>query len=125
MAFRIEFFVKNIAESVRFYQQVLNLDLLQKGEDSACFTNEGSYLLLTSFYILDETHYFKNNGFSKMGGGMEFIITTDEIEQLYERVKQKEPHCIESDLKKQIWGMLDFRVIDPDGYYIRVSSKKQ
>jgi lactoylglutathione lyase len=31
---------------------------------------------------------------------------------------------IESELKLQSWGMKDFRITDPDGYYLRLTSKK-
>lgn len=125
MAFRIEFFVKDIEKSVVFYQNLLRLELAQQGENSASFISDESYLLLTSFDVLEDNHYFKKHNFAKLGGGVEFIIITDQVEELYNSIKQKEPNSIESDLKQQSWGMVDFRVIDPDGYYIRVSSKRK
>lgn len=123
MAFRIEFFVNDIEKSVFFYQNLLKLEISQMGEKSVSFISDESLLLLTSINVLDDNHYFKKHNFAKMGGGVEFIILTDQVEELYKNIKQKNPNSIESDLKQQTWGMVDFRVIDPDGYYIRVSSK--
>jgi lactoylglutathione lyase len=125
MAFRIEFFVNDIEKSVFFYQNLLKLELSQQGEKSVSFISDESFLLLTSIEALDDNHYFKKHNFAKMGGGVEFIIITDQVEEVYKNIKQKNPNSIESDLKLQAWGMLDFRVIDPDGYYIRVSSKRK
>ncbi|WP_366663858.1 hypothetical protein [Geobacillus subterraneus] len=31
---------------------------------------------------------------------------------------------LESELKQQEWGMTDFRLTDPDGYYLRITSPK-
>ncbi|KAB2331733.1 MULTISPECIES: VOC family protein [Bacillaceae] len=125
MAFRIEFFVNDIEKSIFFYQNLLKLELSQQGEKSVSFISNESFLLLTSIEVLDDNHYFKKHNFAKMGGGVEFIIITDQVEEIYKNIKQKNPNSIESDLKLQTWGMLDFRVIDPDGYYIRVSSKRK
>lgn len=121
----MEFFVNNIEKSVFFYRDLLKLELSQQGENSASFISDESYLLLTSFDVLEDSHYFKKHNFTRMGGGVEFIIQTDQVEELYKSIKQKNPHSIESDLKQQTWGMTDFRVIDPDGYYIRVTSKRK
>ena len=45
----------------------------------------------------------------------------DNVEGFYENVKDK-VNVVEP-LVKQPWGLQDFRVVDPFGYYLRFTSK--
>lgn len=86
---------------------------------------ENFSLLLTPDYILEENHYFKRDGgLNSKGKGTEIILVSDDIERLYQYVQEKK-YPMESKLKLQSWGMMDFRITDPDGYYLRITSNKQ
>jgi uncharacterized glyoxalase superfamily protein PhnB len=47
----------------------------------------------------------------------------DDIQSHYQHVINTQVK-LESELTKQDWGMLDFRLADPDGYYLRITSRK-
>ncbi|HSW74142.1 MAG TPA: VOC family protein, partial [Candidatus Limnocylindria bacterium] len=69
-----------------------------------------------------EQPYFKR--FPKetpKGYGVELIIMVDDIESYYKKVKDT-ANVVEP-LIKQPWGLLDFRVADPFGYYLRFTTK--
>jgi len=55
------------------------------------------------------------------GFGIEIVIQVEDVCSYYERVKDKieifEPLCMRP------WGLEDFRLIDPFGFYLRVTSK--
>jgi len=54
---------------------------------------------------------------TKRGYGVEIIIPTNDIQTFYERIREF-AHIVDA-LKVQSWGLRDFRLEDPFGYYIR------
>ena len=59
----------------------------------------------------------------KKGNGFELIIVVDRIEDVYERCKEK--RCtIQEEIQTYPWEMRGFKVVDPDGYFLRVTSKE-
>ncbi|WP_369900094.1 VOC family protein [Bacillus manliponensis] len=123
LEFRLELFVEKLQRSIKFYEEILNITFSKKTTTSAMMKQGNFSLLLTPDYILDEEHYLKRGGLTPKGKGVEIIIVCDDIEQLYEHVLRKN-YPIQSKLKIQSWGMKDFRIVDPDGYYLRITSHK-
>jgi dihydroneopterin aldolase len=56
------------------------------------------------------------------GHGVEIIVTTSEIDALYERAKDLD--AVVEPLAVRAWGARDFRIADPFGYYIRVTEAR-
>jgi len=56
---------------------------------------------------------------TKRGYGVEIVILVDDIEILYKQV-EKFAKVVE-ELKIKPWGLKDFRIEDPFGYYLRFS----
>lgn len=66
--------------------------------------------------------YFKNfPKDTKRGYGIEIVIPVDDVEASYQQAKQF-AH-ISSTLKLQPWGVKDFRIEDPFGFYLRVTER--
>jgi hypothetical protein len=64
--------------------------------------------------------YFKNwPQNTKRGYGVELVIMVEDIEKFYEEVKQFAK--IVEELKIKPWGLKDFRIEDPFGFYIRIT----
>lgn len=121
MHFRLELFVEDLQRSIRFYEEILTLVFSKKNATSAMIKLGDFSLLLTPDYILNENHYLKRGGLKPKGKGVEVIMVFDNIEQIYQHVLEKN-YPVESNLKMQSWGMKDFRIVDPDGYYLRLTS---
>ena len=72
---------------------------------------------------LSNDHHFnpniKNN---QKGYGVEIVLEVSNINEVYEQVKSS-GYPIDGPLKMQNWGLEDFRLIDPDGYYLRITSR--
>jgi hypothetical protein len=72
--------------------------------------------------IYSEQPYF--NRFPKdtiRGYGVELVIMVDDIEGFYDTVKDF-ANVVEP-LTTQPWGLMDFRIADPFGYYLRFTIK--
>ena len=57
------------------------------------------------------------------GVGIELVLEISDIGQFHARM-QKAGVTIHEPLKEQPWGASDFRMLDPDGYYWRITSPR-
>ena len=55
--------------------------------------------------------------------GTEIVIAVDDIHAERDRVVAAGIELAE-DLQEREWGLTDFRVHDPDGYYLRITSRR-
>ena len=119
---RLELFVKDVPKSAAFYKEVLEFETVR---------DEKTYVVMrlgtVEFGIgatagLPKGHYFRPEiGNQRNGLGAEIVLEVDDVQAAYDRVKQH-GHPILSPLTKRPWGLTDFRIADPDGYYLRISS---
>lgn len=121
---RLELFVDDVQTSVDFYTGVLGFDM-SYGDSSYAVVRAGS----VSFGIgpkdgLGRDHYFNPELGEQRGGlGVEIVIEVDDVQNLYDAVVASGwPR--ESELEERSWGLTDFRVADPDGYYLRLTSRE-
>jgi catechol 2,3-dioxygenase-like lactoylglutathione lyase family enzyme len=52
--------------------------------------------------------------------GVELVIEVDDIELLHARVAAT-AWPIDEQLQRRYWGLRDFRLLDPSGYYLRLT----
>ncbi|MDQ0271464.1 VOC family protein [Cytobacillus purgationiresistens] len=120
--FRVELYVKNIEDSLAFYKDIIGLELYGRNERCLRFNYDCFSLLLTSDEVLKKDHYFnKQLSTSMKGSGFEFIIVVESIEAVYERCMNHRYPIID-EIETYSWDMRGFKVADPDGYFIRVTS---
>lgn len=58
------------------------------------------------------------------GVGVELVLEASDIDQFHARMQQAGV-AIHEPLKVQPWGATDFRMLDPDGYYWRITSPRE
>lgn len=64
--------------------------------------------------------YFKDFPFdTKRGYGVEIVVPVDDIDSYYQKVKSF-ANVVEP-LEVRPWGLKDFRIADPFGYYLRMT----
>jgi dihydroneopterin aldolase len=56
------------------------------------------------------------------GHGVEIVVTTSELDALYERATDLE--AVVEPMRMRRWGARDFRIADPFGYYLRITEKR-
>jgi predicted enzyme related to lactoylglutathione lyase len=120
---RIELFVDDVERSVAFYEDVLGF--MKQGGDAAYATlRRGDALIgIGTAAHLPPAHYFDRASFeSRRGIGVEIVIEVDDVGALFEHVQQS-GYQILTPLGQRPWGLRDFRVADPDGYYLRITSR--
>jgi len=73
--------------------------------------------------VLYQQAYFQNfDKATKRGYGVEVVITTNlNLEALQQKLTQNGVKVVEP-LIKRPWGLYDFRIEDPFGYYLRITT---
>lgn len=72
---------------------------------------------------LDEDHPIQLAAHERPGRGVEIVLEVDDVEAMHRHVVSENwPRSAE--LRRQPWRLTDFRVLDPNGYYWRVTSRE-
>jgi uncharacterized glyoxalase superfamily protein PhnB len=69
---------------------------------------------------LSQKHPLKPREGERFGVCVELVVEVEDLDAAFERARAKWP--IEVTLGLRPWGRRDFRVLDPDGFYVRVTS---
>jgi lactoylglutathione lyase len=117
---KIELFVGDLEVSRDFYRRVLGFEQMKGGHMT--LTNGPVIVALDRFDRIPASHHLKRSPNAPRGIGVEFCLYVEEaeLESWYERARRESSLPVEP-LQRRSWGARDFRVVDPDGYYIRIS----
>ena len=123
---RIELFADDLERSVDFYTRVLGFARATPAAEAAadyCAVRLGT---CTIGIGLDEalpgSHPLRSRGRERRGVGVEIVIEVDDVEAAHRRAVEAGWPVL-TPLSDRPWGLRDFRMLDPDGYYIRVTSR--
>jgi uncharacterized glyoxalase superfamily protein PhnB len=120
---RLELFVRELAGSLDFYRRVLGFERESDRAGSYAPLARGSArMALNLLSDLDQGHPIRRAAHERPGLGVEIVLEVDDIEAMYRHVVA-EAWPRSAELQRRPWGLTDFRVLDPDGYYWRVTSR--
>ncbi|MEQ8677774.1 MAG: VOC family protein [Aggregatilineales bacterium] len=121
MRLRLELFVKSVPTSRDFYTNVLAFDEVSYQPDGYSVFRKGYVqIALQAWSQLPDDHPLKPQEQERVGLGVEIVIEVDDLDTLYAHVLNAE-WPIADDLAERPWGSRDFRVVDPNGYYLRIN----
>ena len=121
MHLHIEFFVEDLARSCDFYTVVLEFSVVRQKDDGYIELNRGAATVaINDHRILHLDHPTRPAAGERIGKGVEVVLVTDSLGEVYDHVRAS-GWPISTPLTEQPWGMTDFRIVDPDGIYIRVT----
>jgi lactoylglutathione lyase len=122
---RLELFVSDLRASLEFYGRVLGFE--KEAERPGGYTplaRGTARLALNLRGDLDDDHPIRLAARDRPGRGVEIVLEVDDVEAMYRHVVA-ERWRRSAELRPQPWGLTDFRLVDPDGYYWRVTSRAQ
>ncbi|MBY5635915.1 glyoxalase [Rhizobium leguminosarum] len=123
MQLSLELFVESPEKSLDFYRRVLGFEV--QGSASTEYTmlkNGDAVVAINSRSALSTDHPLRIASGQRAGLGVEIVLKVADVEDAYRAAK--ESGWPVSDLALQPWGLRDFRLVDPDGYYVRVTGRK-
>lgn len=121
---RLELFVEDMEASIAFYIQVLAFEVTRNEPGDYASLRWGNAILGIGpvAKLPEEGGYFGRDISSlRRGLGVEIVLEVDDIEEWVARVEGS-GHPILEPLQDRPWGLRDFRMADPDGYYLRITS---
>ncbi len=123
---RLELFVEDLDSSVAFYADVLGFEVTRRGGEYVSLRRGTVVLGLGPVGKLPDVD--DGPGFSRRrlardkGAGVEIVLELDDVAQLtalHDRCEER--GVVVEALQPRPWGLQDFRIIDPDGYYVRLT----
>ena len=124
MTLRLELFVSDMQKSVDFYTKVLGFERLKSGPGYVPVRSGSVLIGLGPASGLSKKHHFNPEIQSdRRGLGVEIVLEVDDVQRTFKQVEAAGYQGILSPVRKQSWGLTDFRIVDPDGYYLRITSR--
>ena len=118
LGLRLELFVEDMGESVSFYQRVLGFEVVREERGDYASLRSGKIMLgIGPIAKLPDTggYFTRSIASQRRGLGVEIVMEVDD----------DSGHPVFEPLQQRPWGLWDFRMVDPDGYYLRVTSRAQ
>jgi lactoylglutathione lyase len=117
---RIELFPDDLDGFVDFYTRVLGFDLVRDERDSP---HPYAAVALGSVQIGAVRAWAAVDPATRnLPGGVEIVIEVDDLAAAHRRVVDGGWPLAE-DLVERPWGLTDFRVLDPAGYFLRITDR--
>jgi lactoylglutathione lyase len=118
MSARFEIFPVDLSATADFYTRVLRFELVgdRRGQaDPYLALRRGSVRIGAALQPASGERRHR-----RPPTGVELVLEVDDILGEHDRVHAA-GWPLEEDLTERPWGLRDFRVLDPDGYYLRIT----
>lgn len=121
MTLRVEVFPDDLDEFVRFYTEVLGFALTADRRDS-----DAPYVAVERGSVrigaLRADQPIERSA-RTLPTGVEIVLEVDDLAAAHDQVRAA-GYPIEQDLTRRPWGLTDFRLYDPAGYYLRITDRE-
>lgn len=118
-----ELFVSDVERTIAFYER-FGFAVARRWEDWARMVHPAgaAIVLQGDAHAVAGPHYFTPTiGRTPRGTGVEIVVEVPEVDALYE-LAIRDGLGVVRELVDRPWGARDFRVADPDGYFIRFTT---
>ncbi|KEF61424.1 uncharacterized protein A1O9_02990 [Exophiala aquamarina CBS 119918] len=118
---RIELFPSDLQRSIGFYSNILGFALLKLKGNYAYLGRDAIFIgaiEATSSETIEEQARYR-----QPTKGVETVLEVDDLKRERDSIMGK---CwkLDADIHSQPRGLRDFRLIDPDGYYLRITTHR-
>ena len=119
MTLRFEIFPADLDATVDFYQRVLGFQLTddRRGQDDYVALRRGAVRVGAVLDPVPDARAAR-----RPPAGLELVLEVDDVAAERDRVLAA-GWPLDDDLRDQVWGLRDFRILDPDGYYLRITNR--
>jgi lactoylglutathione lyase len=128
LGLRFELFVDDVEASVRFYAATLGLAPPETWSSDGYVPLRGGVVTIgvqNAANLPADHHFSRERLAGPRGVGLEIVIEVADVERAYSLASHEAErhHGRIEPISDRPWGARDFRLIDPDGYYVRVTSR--
>ena len=121
MTLRFEIFPDDLDETVAFYTQVLGFEITadRRHERSPYVSLRRDEVRVGA--LQQRGPWQRDHRRPPLG--VELVLEVDDLQGELERVRAS-GWPVEEDLEERPWGLSDFRILDPSGYYLRITDRR-
>ena len=118
----VEFHVADVEASIRFYE-ALGFRVTRRWEDWVRLDRDGAELVLMGdAYIRGHDHYFAPYlDRLPRGVGVEVSVEVADVDAVYAAAQAAGLRIVKP-IQDRDWKARDFRLADPDGFFVRITS---
>jgi hypothetical protein len=121
----VELYVEDTRYYLRIFRDALGFAIVRDEGDWVELASSHGTVILNQFDDPDAGHPFERyREVPRRGVGVEIGIVVDDVREPWERAKRIEG-CVVTEIVEQEWGMTDFRITTPHGYYLRVTEPRR
>ena len=119
---RLEIFPADLNATVRFYVDLLGFTLVtdRRGDEQPYLALERGAVRIGAAARPGEGSPAQR----RPPTGVEIVLEVDYLHAERDRIRHA-GWPIEEDIVRRPWGLQDFRVTDPDGYYLRITHRSR
>jgi lactoylglutathione lyase len=120
MDLRCEIFPADLGATVKFYVEVLGFEVVadRREEVPPYMAFKRGRVRIGALGVSGEVVTESR----RPPSGVELVLEVDDLEAEFEQVVAS-GWPIEEGLSDQAWGLRDFRILDPSGYYLRITNR--
>jgi hypothetical protein len=116
----LELGTPKVAEYISFFEDVAGYRLIRREPRYAEMNSELGQILLIDPQELPPGHPFHAKLTGKgQGLGVEIGLVVADLDKAYDAAVKHDGWKISTGIMRRPWGVRDFRVLAPDGYYLR------
>lgn len=120
----VELYVEDLAYYVRIFHDALGFEVTRDEGDWLELRSSHGTVLLNRFDDPEPGHPFERyRDQPRRGMGVEIGIVVNRVEESWVKAKQI-PGCVVTDVRLQDWGLTDYRILTPHGYYLRITTPR-
>ncbi|MDT0263150.1 VOC family protein [Jatrophihabitans lederbergiae] len=121
MTVRFEIFPSDLDATTDFYTRVLGFSLAadQRDDPQPYLAVQRDGVRIGAAGRQDQGH----RGSRRPPTGVELVFEVDDLVDELDRVQRAGWPLVE-DLQARPWGLRDFRLLDPSGYYLRITERR-
>jgi predicted enzyme related to lactoylglutathione lyase len=120
-ALRLELVVADVRRSAAFYTEVLGFTREAENDGYVAVRRGAAVIGIGRASALPAAHALHARPGERNGVGVEIVLEVTDVDAAYGTVIDAGWPVL-GPIQQRSWGLRDFRLIDPDGYYIRVTS---
>jgi hypothetical protein len=118
----VELVTDDVAGYIEYFQAVSELELRHNEPGYAVLASPIAKLMFVSSNVLPDGHPNKEKpSAGRRGSGLELGLTVADLDKTYAKSLEFKDKGwkISAGIGRRPWGLRDFRVLSPDGYYVR------
>jgi len=121
MTLRFEIFPEDLDAAADFYQRVLGFALVrdERGSDQPYLAVERDAVHIGAAALPGD----RERSLRLPPNGVEIVLEVDDLAAERDRVSRA-GWPVADEVALQPWGLRDFRLVDPSGYYLRITARR-